>query len=322
MTQLLAVDDLHVRFRGGVRAVDGVSFTVGPGETVGLVGESGSGKSTIGRVALGLQAPTSGTVTVDGTDVTTRDSAKKRGLARLRQVVFQDPYSSLNPSRQVGRTLTEPLEVQRKLDPTAALAEVNRLLGSVGLPKDAALRYPHSFSGGQRQRIALARSLSTEPRLIICDEAVSALDLVTRAQVLNLLGDLQRERELSLLFIAHDLPIVAHLSHRVVVLYRGRIMEQGPAAEIHDSPAHPYTKALMAAVPVPDPAEQRRRRAARVAAGTVSTATAEPAPVEGCPFAPRCPSATDVCWSTRPADVAVGNRLVACHLFAPNGGIA
>ena len=203
-------------------------------------------------------------------------------------MIFQDPYSSLNPARTVGKTMTEPLELQGGLTKESAISTVSDLLSAVGLPEDAADRYPPSFSGGQRQRIAIARSLSIKPQLIICDEAVSALDLVTRAQVLNLLDDLQSEHGFAYLFIAHDLPIVTHVSQRTLVLYRGRIMEQGPAAELHADPLHPYSQMLLAAVPVPNPEVQRERRASRRAT-SISTGQAKPAPANGCPFAPPLP---------------------------------
>jgi peptide/nickel transport system ATP-binding protein len=319
---LLSVKDLHVAYPGvGWRAkpfvaVDGVSFDVAPGETVGLVGESGSGKSTIGRAILGLTPVASGEITFGGHDITRRDPATQKNVAKHLQVIFQDPYSSLNPARTVGKTMTEPLEVQGGLAKDSAITTVTDLLNSVGLPEDAADRYPPSFSGGQRQRIAIARSLSIKPQLIICDEAVSALDLVTRAQVLNLLDDLQTEHGFAYLFIAHDLPIVTHVSQRTLVLYRGRIMEQGPAGAVHSDPLHPYSQMLLAAVPVPNPDVQRARRESRRAT-SISTGQAKPAPENGCPFAPRCPKAMDVCWTQRPAAVPVQDRIVECHLYSP-----
>ena len=325
---VLAVEDMVVTFRGNsrrgrrgteVQAVDGVSFSIMPGETVGLVGESGSGKSTIGRAVLGLQPLTEGRVRLAGRDITNLKAGSDTRIAKLMQVVFQDPYSSLNPSRTVGRTLSEPLEVQGA-KARDAVARIQSLLDSVGLPSDAAARYPHGFSGGQRQRIAIARALSTSPQLVICDEAVSALDLVTRAQVLNLLSELQQESLLAFLFIAHDLPIVSHVSHRTVVLYRGRVMEQGPARVIHEKPLHPYTQALLAAVPLPKPAAQRQRRQLRQHSVRTTTANAgQPAP-EGCPFAPRCPFVHDVCTTSRPADTRVQDVTVACHLYDTSSG--
>lgn len=320
---LLSVRDLRVEYPGvgwGARpfvAVDGVTFEVRRGETVGLVGESGSGKSTIGRAILGLTPAAGGSISFGGHDITGRNAKVQREISKHLQVIFQDPYSSLNPARTVGKTMTEPLEIQGGLTKDRAIATVSELLASVGLPEDAPDRYPPSFSGGQRQRIAIARSLSIRPQLIICDEAVSALDLVTRAQILNLLDDLQTEHGFAYLFIAHDLPIVTHVSQRTLVLYRGRIMEQGPAREIHDNPLHPYSQMLLAAVPVPDPAVQKERRTARRAM-SISTGQAKPAPVDGCPFAPRCPKVMDVCWTNRPPAVSVRERLIECHLFGPD----
>jgi oligopeptide/dipeptide ABC transporter ATP-binding protein len=323
---LLDVRNLVVEFktRGRhaetFRAVDDVSFTISPGETVGLVGESGSGKSTIGRAILGLQGSASGSIRLAGEDITSVRAGTSLSIAKKLQVVFQDPFSSLNPSRTIGSTLGEPLEVQGTFKGADSLREVQRLLDSVGLPGNAASRYPYGFSGGQRQRIAIARALSTSPQLVICDEAVSALDRVTRAQVLNLLSDLQKTTDLSYLFIAHDLPIVSHLSQRTVVLYRGRIMEQGRARLVHEKPLHPYTQALLAAVPLSSPSAQAERRAVRSRTVAETTANAKPAPLAGCPFAPRCPEAADLCWNVRPENTIVGDSEVACHLYNPASG--
>lgn len=318
----LVVEHLRVEYpvagqRGKTfAAVDDVSFEILPGQTVGLVGESGSGKSTIGRAILGLAPVAGGKIVFHGHDVTQRTRATQRELAQHLQVIFQDPYSSLNPARTVGRTMTEPLEVKAGLSRTDADEVVRDLLESVGLPDDSPNRYPPSFSGGQRQRIAIARSLSVKPALIICDEAVSALDLVTRAQVLNLLHDLQVEHGFAYLFIAHDVPIVTYVSQRTVVLYRGRIMEQGPALEVHQNPLHPYTQTLLAAVPVTDPERQRERRRERRSVA-VSTGEAKPPPAVGCPFAPRCPQVMSRCWEERPRAATVGSRIVECHLYEP-----
>lgn len=323
---ILEVSNLTVTYRvrgqRGVsfNAVDGVTLKINPGETLGLVGESGSGKSTIGRAILGLVEPSGGSVSLGGVDITGVRAGSSSRIAKLLQVVFQDPFGSLNPARTIGDTLAEPLEVQRRVSAQDGLNEITRLLDSVGLPRDAAGRYPHGFSGGQRQRIAIARALSTSPELIICDEAVSALDLVTRAQVLNLLAKLQADTGVAFLFIAHDLPIVTHVSHRTAVLYRGRIMEQGPAEAVNDVPLHPYTKALLAAVPVANPVEQANRRRLRADVVAASTANAKDAPTVGCPFAPRCPTASDVCWTSRPRDIEMGERAVACHMFDQASG--
>jgi ABC-type oligopeptide transport system ATPase subunit len=251
---LLEVIDLTVdypaRRSSTVRAVDAVSFSIQPGETVGLVGESGSGKSTIGRAILGLTKPTSGSIRFDGVDLATLRPRQRRMLSSQLQVVFQDPYSSLNPSMRIGATLAEPLDSHG----TTSSAERSRLVAAalqrVGLPEDAATRYPAQFSGGQRQRIAIARALITGPRLVICDEPVSALDLSIQAQILNLFGDLQSELELSYLFIAHDLGVVRHLSQRILVLRGGVVVESGEAASLYANPTHPYTRQLLTASPL------------------------------------------------------------------------
>jgi ABC-type glutathione transport system ATPase component len=263
---LLDISDLHVDFpqrRAGVfRALKGVSFDVRAGETVGLVGESGSGKTTIGRVILGLVPATSGRVTFDGEDITHASRRRRRDLAREIQVVFQDPYGSLNPTRTIGDTLAEPLLMDRALSRAERDARISDVLARVGMPTDAATRYPAQFSGGQRQRIAIARAVIARPRLVVCDEPVSALDLSVQAQVLNLLSELQKSMGLSLLFISHDLTVVRHVSHRTVVLYKGEIVEHGDSQAIHEAPRHSYTRALLSAAPVPDPKEQRQRREA------------------------------------------------------------
>ena len=297
----LSVRGLTVRYgRAGKTppAVDGVSFDVAPGETLGLVGESGSGKSTIGKAILGLQPPTAGQVLLHGADITRASLRRRRVAAIDLRVVFQDPYSSLNPDQTIGQTLVEPLRVLR-VPKDERWRRVTESLTAVGLPADAAGRYPARFSGGQRQRIAIARALVCEPKVIVLDEPVSALDLSTQAQVLNLLADLRDERQLALLFIAHDLGVVRFLAQRVVVLYRGQVMEAGRVEEVTQHPRHPYSIALTAAAPVPQPAEQARRRAAREALG-IGTAGATPPSATGCPFATRCPLATDVCRAERP----------------------
>ncbi|OYU31963.1 MAG: peptide ABC transporter ATP-binding protein [Comamonadaceae bacterium PBBC2] len=262
---LLQVHNLCVDFpqgRGKVfQALKGVSLGIHPGETVGLVGESGSGKTTLGRVVLGLTEATTGQVLFDGEDITHASRARRRTLGRDIQVVFQDPYGSLNPARTVGDTLAEPLLGDKTLSHADIAQRIAEVLQRVGMPTDTAQRYPGQFSGGQRQRIAIARAVIAKPRLIVCDEPVSALDLSVQAQVLNLLKELQQSMGLAMLFISHDLTVVRHVSHRTVVLYRGDIVEQGDAAQVHDQPQHPYTRALLAAAPVPDPLIQRERRA-------------------------------------------------------------
>jgi len=313
----LQVRDLVVRYGSGRRArsaapaVDGVSFDIAPGETLGVVGESGSGKSTIGKAVLGLRAPAAGTVRLHGQDITAMPLKRRSRLAADLRVVFQDPYSSLNPARTVGQTLVEPLALQgvrgSEADRRARVA-----LESVGLPGDAAGRYPAQFSGGQRQRVAIARALVCDPRVLVLDEPVSALDLSTQAQVLNLLADLRDQHGLAFLFIAHDLGVVRFLAQRVVVLYRGQVMETGPVEAVTQAPRHPYTAALTAAAPVPRPAEQAARRAAREALGIGTAGAALPSP-SGCPFVPRCPLATAVCSAERPPLRPVDGSLTACH---------
>ncbi len=262
---LLQVKDLRVNFpqgRGKVfQALKGISLDIQPGETVGLVGESGSGKTTVGRVILGLTEATSGDVWFEGENITHASRERRRALGRDIQVVFQDPYGSLNPARTIGDTLAEPLMNDKSLSPQDIAHRVAEVLQQVGMPADTASRYPGMFSGGQRQRIAIARAVIAKPRLIVCDEPVSALDLSVQAQVLNLLKSLQQSMGLAMLFISHDLTVVRHVSHRTVVLYRGDIVEQGDAGQVHDHPEHPYTRALLAAAPVPDPLIQRERRA-------------------------------------------------------------
>ncbi|MGF4041871.1 oligopeptide/dipeptide ABC transporter ATP-binding protein [Paenarthrobacter nitroguajacolicus] len=314
---MLEVKDLVVRYGRGRKAaaappaVDGVSFTIQPGETVGLVGESGSGKSTIGKAILGLQKVSSGSVGFQGDDITHANSGKRRAIGSELRAVFQDPNSSLNPRKTIGASLAEPLRV-RGISSEDARTRAEDMLERVGLPRDAVDRYPSQFSGGQRQRISLARALICEPKLVVCDEAVSALDLSTQAQVLNLLADLRDERGLSYLFIAHDISVVQFLAQRVVVLYRGQVMESGPAAAVTEWPKHPFTQALVAASPVPRPAEQAERRAVRESLG-VRTAAAASATPGGCPFRQRCPLATELCASERPALRRVGDSDVACH---------
>jgi peptide/nickel transport system ATP-binding protein len=315
VSPLLEVRDLAVRFRRGRRApftaVDGVSFAIEPGECVGLVGESGSGKTTIGRAILGLTPVAGGKICFQGRDIAHLKGKRRRALGVDLQVVFQNPYGSLNPARTIGDTLAEPLRVRRGLPRAQVGARVNEMLEHVGLPSDAARRYPAQFSGGQRQRIAIARALMMSPRLVICDEPVSSLDLSIQAQVLNLLRDLRDQLKVSYLFIAHDLAVVRHISQRIVVLYRGRIMESGPAEAVYAHPSHPYTRALLAAAPVADPQKQRARRLERL---QLLVASKEASVFENCcPFLTRCPFAVDRCSvmpSLRPS--GAGSE-AACH---------
>ncbi|MGD8277316.1 MAG: ATP-binding cassette domain-containing protein [Gemmatimonadota bacterium] len=296
------------RVRAAVRAVDGVSFDITRGETLGLVGESGSGKTTIGRAAIGLIRPTAGRVRFDGVDLSRLRGAALRSFRRRAQIVFQDPFGSLDPRMTVESALREALAVHGLARGPEARTRIAELLELVGLTPDAALRYPHEFSGGQRQRIGIARALSVGPDLIVCDEPVSALDVSVQAHVLNLLRALQQRFRLACLFIAHDLGVVRHVSDRIAVMYLGRIIEIGPAASVTGGPLHPYTAALLSAVPA---AEGGRSRI--VLAGDVP----DPAnPPGGCPFHPRCPHplrdeqcSREVPRLERQAD----ERLVACH---------
>lgn len=258
---LLEVRNLVIRYgKNPTPAVDDVSFSIARGETLGLIGESGSGKTTIGRAILGLVPVTSGQILFAGRDITKARPAERRALHGDLRAVFQDPFSSLNPRRPVGDAIGEPLRIAG-VSKAERATRISDVLDAVGLPRSAGERYPRQFSGGQRQRIAIARALVTDPRLVVCDEAVSALDLSTQAQVLNLLAELGRGSDLGYLFIAHDMAVVEFLAQRVVVLYRGRVMEQGATADVITNPQNPYTRVLMAASPVPDPDEQARRRA-------------------------------------------------------------
>jgi peptide/nickel transport system ATP-binding protein len=293
---LVEVEDLKVYFPiksgvlldrhiGDIRAVDDVSLTINRGETVGLVGESGCGKSTVGRTILRLYEPTDGRIVFDGQDISRLGANELRPLRRRMQMVFQDPYASLNPRHSVGRIVGEPLRSHGLASRREADARVRDLLQTVGLPADAAGRYPHEFSGGQRQRIGLARALAVNPDFIVADEPVSALDVSIQAQIINLLETLQEEFELTYLFIAHDLAVVRHISDRIAVMYLGWIVEVSSAAELYDNPLHPYTISLLSAVPIPDPVVEKQRESILLTGDLPSPAN----PPKACRFHTRCP---------------------------------
>ncbi|MGI5228327.1 ABC transporter ATP-binding protein [Actinoallomurus sp. CA-142502] len=318
---VLEVKDLVKHYpvrRGGrsVRAVDGVSLSVGPGEVLGLVGESGSGKSTIGRCVLRLTEPTAGSVSLGGRDVTHLSRRALRPLRRDVHMVFQDPYSSLNPRFTVGQIVAEPLRRHGVARGAEAETRVREMLERVGLSADMRTRRPHELSGGQRQRVGLARALVLEPKLVVADEPVSALDVSVQASVLNLVADLQRDMGFSCLFITHDLSVVEFLADRIAVMYLGRIVETGPTEKIFAEPQHPYTQALLSAAPEPDPVRQRERR--RVVLGGEVPSPLDPP--TGCRFHTRCPIAVDTCRTDEPrlTGVREADRPVACHLVTPS----
>ncbi len=326
--EILRVRDLKVHFPvtsgvvfrkqvASVRAVDGVSFDLRRGETLGLVGESGCGKSTTGLAVLRMLEPTAGSIEFEGEDITHFDKARMRPLRRRIQMVYQDPFGSLNPRMRVRDIVGEPLQVHGLAENRRAYEErIAFLLDTVGLLPYMADRYPHEFSGGQRQRIGIARALAVEPSLIICDEPVSALDVSIQAQVVNVFVDLQQRLGLSYLFVAHDLAVVRHVSDRIAVMYLGRIVEIAPRDDIYREPLHPYTKALMAAVPVADPVVEAQRERVPLQGEVPSPLS----PPSGCRFHPRCPFAMDVCRSVDPVLTDMGGgRSVACHLYPHEG---
>jgi peptide/nickel transport system ATP-binding protein len=297
------------RIVGHVHAVDGVSFAIGPGETLALVGESGCGKTTVGRTVLRLIEPTAGTVRLDGRDITTLTKAELRPFRQKMQIIFQDPFSSLNPRMRAGDIVAEPLRVHGHKGRKARRERVSQLFEQVGLRAAQMDNFPHQFSGGQRQRIGVARALALNPKLIVADEPVSALDVSIQAQVINLLMDLQRDLGLSYLFISHNLAVVEHIAHRIAVMYLGRIVEYTDKATLFARPLHPYTEALLAAVPVPDPAI---KRAKRVLQGDVPSPLRPPS---GCHFHTRCPYAEPRCRTEAPNLREIAPRhFVACHL--------
>lgn len=296
---------------GDIKAVDGVDFDIYKGETLGLVGETGSGKTTVGRTLLRLYEPTGGEVSFEGDNLLELSSGEMRHMRRRMQMIFQDPYASLNPRMTVGAIVGEPLEVHRVAHGKEKRERVQELLRLVGLNPYFVNRYPHEFSGGQRQRIGVARALALNPDLIVCDEPISALDVSIQAQVVNLLEDLQARLGLTYLFIAHDLSMVRHISDRVAVMYLGKIMELADRNEIYLNPLHPYTQALMSAVPVPDPVVEEKRQRIILEGDVPSPAS----PPKGCNFSTRCPKAIDICSDVEPEFVDVGGgHYCACHL--------
>ena len=300
-----------------LHAVDGVSFTIRRGETLALVGESGCGKSTVARMLVGLYKPSRGSVKIDGHDLSELSGPSGQALRRRIQMIFQDPYASLNPRWKVSEIIAEPIRVHRLLDDEAAIeARVGELLRHVGLSPTDASRFPHQFSGGQRQRIGIARALALNPSFIVADEPITSLDVSIQAQVVNLLEDLQDEFGLTYLFIAHDLSVVRHISDRVAVMYLGKMVELADRDAIYDEPLHPYTKALLSAVPVPDPVVERKRERIILSGDVPSPIN----PPSGCHFHTRCPYVMDVCRKVEPRFVDQGGgHFVACHLY-PNSG--
>jgi oligopeptide transport system ATP-binding protein len=295
---------------GAVKAVDGVSFDVAEGETLGLVGESGCGKSTLCRTLLHLIEPTSGSVNFDGEEISTMSRAQLRPLRRKMQMIFQDPYASLNPRKRVAQIVGDPLKLHGIASGAEARKRVQELLETVGLNPEHYNRFPHEFSGGQRQRIGIARALALQPKMIIADEPVSALDVSIQAQIINLLEDLQGEFGLTYVFVAHDLGVVRHVSDRIAVMYLGKIVELGPAEEVYSNPIHPYTVALLSAVPIPDPRENAARQQI-VLEGDVPSPANPPA---ACRFHTRCPRATEICSEVDPPLVDYGGgHWAACH---------
>jgi peptide/nickel transport system ATP-binding protein len=309
---LLSVLSLCVQYQtpqGTVRAVDDVSFELDAGETVGLVGESGCGKSTLGKAIMQLVPSSDGRIVLDSKDIRRVSQPELKAMRKTMQMIFQDPYASLNPRHDVGTSIGQPLSVAgwSRRDTRDRVAE---LLAQVGLPQDAARRYPHEFSGGQRQRVGIARALALRPKIVICDEPVSALDVSVRAQVINLLEDLQRQTGVSFLFISHDLSVVEHVADRLMVMYLGRIVESGRGEDIWERPAHPYTAALMAAAPIADPKLARARRKSVLQGELPSPLN----PPSGCSFHSRCPMAQARCRDERPLLRSVSDgRMVACH---------
>ena len=307
---MVEVDDISFMYSSAAKVIDGVSFTVDKGEFVSILGPSGCGKSTTGRAVLRLERPTSGQVRFQGTDLVPLDESRVRPLRRQMQIVFQDPFASLDPRMTIAQIIGEPLDVHRLAEGKARGERIAELLSMVELDPDVAQRYPHEFSGGQRQRIGIARAIAVEPSFIVLDEPVSALDVSIQAQILRLLIELQARLHLSYLFIAHDLAVVGQMSDRIAVMYLGKMAEISPRDDLYAQPFHPYTQALLSAVPIPNPQEARRQKRLDVS-GEIGSPIHPPT---GCRFHPRCPLAAAICKSDEPVlhEVAAGHR-VACH---------
>ena len=311
LKKYFTVRQKNFRRKQYVKAVDGVSFEIKRGETFGLVGESGCGKSTLGRTILRLYDVTEGSIQYDGNDITSLSEKDMAPYRKKMQMIFQDPYASLNPRMTVGDIIKEPMVVH-ELYPAAEMdARVHQLLNTVGLKPDHIRRYPHEFSGGQRQRIGIARALAVEPEFIMCDEPISALDVSIQAQIINMLERLQHEMRLSYLFVAHDLSMVKHISNRIGVMYLGNMVECGTSHDLYKNPQHPYTKALLSSVPIPDPRRAKKQKRILLSGEVPSPITPPP----GCPFVTRCPYKTQRCSEEKPVLKDIGGRHVACHLF-------
>ncbi|MDR2615687.1 MAG: ATP-binding cassette domain-containing protein [Oscillospiraceae bacterium] len=303
----------EAHLRGNLKAVDDVSFSVMPGETMGLVGESGCGKSTLGRTLVRIYNPTSGGIVYKGEDITKLRGHRLLRVRRSMQMIFQDPYASLDPRCSVGEIIEEPMVIHKLCGKKERRERVQRLLETVGLKPDHIRRYPHEFSGGQRQRISIARTLALDPEFIVCDEPISALDVSIQAQIVNLLERIQDELKLSYLFIAHDLGMVRHISHKIGVMYLGSLMEYGETEEVYTNPYHPYTLALLSAMPVPDPVEARAKKTVLLP-GEIRAPVDPP---DECPFLGRCSYRIGLCSQKKPPSHEIAGRRVACHLYDP-----